>query len=41
MSKLYDYKLQFALMSIYLDPIKNEAEKQVGEIKRFVKLELE
>ncbi len=40
-SKLYDYKVQFALMSIYLKPIKNEVEKDIGEIKKFIKLELE
>ena len=40
-SNLYDYGLQFVFMSISLEGVKIEVEKEIGEIRKYVKLNLE
>ena len=40
-SNLYDYGLQFVFISISLKDVKTEVEKEIGEIKKYVKLNLE
>ena len=40
-SNLYDYALQFVFISISLKDVKTEVEKEIGEIKKYVKLNLE
>ena len=37
-STLNDFDIQFAVASISLSPVKIEVEKEVGEIKKFIKL---
>ena len=39
-SKLYDFNIQFVVISISLIPSKFEVEKEVGEIKKYIKLTL-
>ena len=39
-STLYDFKIHFAVVSISLVPVKVEIEKDVGEVKKFMKLTL-
>lgn len=39
-SKLYDFDIQFVVVSISLVPSKFEVEKEVGEIKKYIKLTL-
>ena len=39
-STLYDFKIHFAVVSISLLPVKVEIEKDVGEVKKFMKLTL-
>jgi len=40
-SNLYDYNIQFVLLSISLKPRSLEVEKEIGEINKYVKLKLE
>ena len=40
-SKLYDYKIRFVSLSVTLKESKKEVEKEIGEIKKYIKLNLE